>query len=316
MPSRRQGPRPGGSEGGRPAGGDVPSRRWWRRLRLRRRLETEGEEVRGGEGARARAREGRSGGGEVGPAGGRAAAAAAGDSGAPGCGADAAPSDPPRSRARPPEPRAPSPERAPWPPRPPRASLSLDALPPPPPPGRQRAPSKLRARLSARGKVSPAAADASWHGVRPLRLEGRGPAPLCSPRAPPPRPPGDLGAHARPPPPPRRGGGGGWNGGALPGWSRGSPGTEFYFGYRLGKGRGRRARPHPRSEPAEGRRRPPGTGAPRPRAPGRVSGGRLQNGAGRGAGVVTRSRGSARAESGGEGVRATPLCKGMGRGRR
>lgn len=106
------------------------------------------------------------------------------------------------ARGRPsPEPRAPSPERAPRPPRPPRASLSLDALLPPPPPGRQRAPSKLRARLSARGKVSPAAADASWHGVRPLRLEGRGPAPPCPPRAPPPRPPGDLGTHARPPTP-------------------------------------------------------------------------------------------------------------------
>ena len=75
-----------------------------------------------------------------------------------------------------------------------------------------------------------------------------------------------------------------WNGGGgyLPGWSWGSPGTEFYFGYRLGKGRGRRARPHPRSEPAEGRRLPPGTGAPLPGAPGRVRRGRLQNGAGRG----------------------------------
>lgn len=272
MPSRRQGPRPGGSEGAGLAGGDAPSRRRCRRRRRRRRrLETEGEEVRGGEGARARAREGRSGrrwgrrraGGcscrrrlqASRLRGGRSAERSTAEL---------------REAASSPEPRAPSERRGR------RGRLAPVSVP-----GRaaaaaicavaQRAPSKLRARSPPGGKlprpptrVGTGSGRCGWKAGAPH---------LCALRAPRRRAPlWDFGTHA---PPPRRGGGGGWNGGPLPGWSWGSPGNRVHFGYRLGKG-GKTCSPASAPEPAEGRRRrPPGdrcTTAPRP---GRVSRGRL-----------------------------------------
>lgn len=200
-----------------------PGQRW------RRRLETEGEEVWGGEG---REREGEGGterwlgGGAGGRAGGRLQLPPA-SRGLQAAGRTQRQAIHSRTaRGRPsPEPRAPSFERA-QPPPPPRASGSLDT---PPPPGRQPAPSKLRARLSAREKFpSPAAAGVGAGSSRCLWKVG-GSAPRGPPCAPPLRPrglgdptrapPGDCWAHG--------GGGGGVE--AIPGRSRGSPGTKFYL---------------------------------------------------------------------------------------
>ena len=280
------------------------SRRPPRQRRRRRRLETEGEEVWGGEGARGRGREGRSGGGEVGPAGGRLQlppasrglqAAGRTQRLAIHRGAARGRPSPTPSPSPSPEPRASAAaaSRQPVPGRAAAATATATATA-----GKAACAEQVASALLRPGKVSPAAADGSWRGIRPLPLEGRGSAPQCPPCAPPPRSRG-LGDPSALPPSPRATVGHGGGGGGMRG-SQDGPGEAqepSSTSARLGKGRGRRARPHPNPLRARGFPRDRCSAA---RRSGRViGGGGQQNGRGGRCGYKSGSWRGLRPEGGG-----------------
>lgn len=173
----------------------MPSRRPPRQ-RWRRRLETEGEEVWGREGARGRGRDGGwLGGGAGGRAGGCSCRQHLGGSRLPGGRSAERSTAEPREAARAP---APNPE--------PRASAAAAAA------SRQRVPGRAAAAarkaagaqqvasaLLRPGKVSLAAAGRSWRGVQPLPLEGRGLRTSVPCVRPAPTSPGTWRLHARSP---------------------------------------------------------------------------------------------------------------------